>query len=139
MEKFNCLFFIDDDYLTNYFHQVVAKEAEVAEELVFVEGAEEALAKLIEQKNSQQIPEIIFLDINMPEINGWEFLELYRERFGVKCSTIIVLTTSANPEDERKAREHEWIDDFLKKPLSVSVLHTIQDQFSGKSADRDVK
>ena len=129
MKLFNCLFFIDDDYLTNYFHEIVAKDLGVAKQLVFFESAEEALAELVNRGANDTPPEIIFLDINMPEINGWEFMDLYQETFEVKRSQIMVLTTSANPADQQKAEEHEWIDGFLSKPLTKEVLTEIQAAF----------
>ena len=67
---------IDDDDDDNFFHQMVLNEVDVANKVQVAESAFEALDYLREGK---QIPELIFLDINMPKMNGWEFLNEYKK------------------------------------------------------------
>jgi CheY-like chemotaxis protein len=72
-------------------------------------------------------PEIIFLDINMPAMDGWEFLQKYEALPEAHKSSIIVvmLTTSFNPEDELKARKIPAVKEFRNKPLTPALLQDI--------------
>ena len=130
MKKFNCLLFIDDDYPTNFYHHEIAKMAEIADEMFFFQKAIEGIHFLKELKDQGKAhPEIIFLDINMPEINGWEFIEMYKEEIGKPGSEIFILTTSMNPDDEAKAASNEWISRFMNKPLSVDIFNELREEF----------
>lgn len=126
-KKLDCILLIDDDGPTNFLHEIVIKEADCAKKVVAVRGAQEALDFLSEQKsNGAPDVDLIFLDINMPRMTGWDFLEEYVKfnRNG-QGRIIIMLTTSLNPYDEQRARKIESITDFVSKPLTVEMLHQI--------------
>jgi CheY-like chemotaxis protein len=76
-------------------------------------------------------PEIIFLDINMPAMDGWEFLQKYEALPDAHKSSIIVimLTTSFNPEDELKARKIPSVKEFRNKPLTADLLQDILNKY----------
>ncbi len=129
MQKFNVLLFVDDDYPTNYYHREIALEIEVADSLLFFQRPEEAMEYLENQRRrSLPFPEIIFLDINMPGMNGWEFAKLYGHEFGSGYSRIIMLSTSLNPADKAKAEENEWIHSFKSKPLTIEYLEELREE-----------
>ena len=77
-------------------------------------------------------PELILLDINMPAINGWEFIEEYEEIIEELNlnTTIVMLTTSINPDDKIKALSYDSVKKFENKPLTVEKLKEITDEFS---------
>ena len=115
-KKLNCILLVDDDHEDSYFHRIVIDEMEITHSVQVAENGLEALAFL--KKEGQVIPELIFLDINMPKMNGWEFLEQYKhldKKQKVKI-TIMMLTTSANPDDIRKAEEMEDVTGYKTKP-----------------------
>ena len=123
--KLNCILLVDDDPDDNLYHQIVIRDMDIVNRIDVVENGLEALAYL--RKPDQIPPDLIFLDINMPKMNGWEFLEHYKH-LHVKQRTrvlIVILTTSANPDDIKKAKEIQEVTGFETKPLSKEMLSDI--------------
>lgn len=135
-EKLNCILLIDDNGSTNFMHQITVKKASCAENCVAVQSGQEALDYLKSTVNgSHPQPDLIFLDINMPSMNGWEFLEHYKNLNKDEQGKIVVmmLTTSKNPDDIEKAKNIGHVTGFMNKPLTVDVLQkVVQDNFPEK-------
>ena len=112
---------IDDDEDDNFFHKMVLDQAELAVTIKVAESAQEA----IEMLSSKAInPDLIFLDLNMPRLNGWEFLdELSRIQLNVQ-PVIVILTTAIHPFVENSAVLHK-ISCFETKPLTNEKLKSI--------------
>ena len=126
--KLKSVLLIDDDNATNFIHNHFIKKAEVTKSVVTMISGEDALEYLTTKENDKYPqPELIFLDINMPRMNGWEFLEAYEqfEACDKNAIVIVMLTTSVNPDDKKKAMSNELITDFKNKPLNVEVLQEI--------------
>jgi len=123
--KLNCILLVDDDAEDNYFHQIVINEMNITERIEVALNGVEALAFL--KKENQIHPDIIFLDINMPKMNGWEFMEAYAElRADQKAKVVVVmLTTSENPKDKKRAEQFSEITGFNSKPLTEEMLNGI--------------
>jgi CheY-like chemotaxis protein len=119
--KLNCILFIDDDEPTNFLNKMVVEQYDCVREIHVVQGGQEALDYL--SGNSLR-PDLIFLDINMPAMDGWEFLDLYRNLPGEKKAHIvlIMLTTSLNPDDKKRTRHIPEVSGFENKPLVQSGL-----------------
>jgi CheY-like chemotaxis protein len=124
-KKLECILLIDDDSEDNLFHRIVIERMQITIRIEAVQNGLEALEYLT--KENQIIPELIFLDINMPKMNGWEFLEKYKDLPKNQRSriTIVMLTTSANPNDIKRAEEIEDVTGFKTKPLSTEMLTEI--------------
>ncbi|MEO8764032.1 MAG: response regulator [Ginsengibacter sp.] len=127
-KRLNCVMLIDDDEDDNYFHQVVLKKMDFANHIEIAEGGPEALDYL---KREKDVPDIIFLDINMPGMNGWDFLEEYKKLTASqkKSVIIIMLTTSISPLDKKNAENIPEISSFYSKPMTQEMLLDILDQY----------
>lgn len=127
-KKLNCILLVDDDPDDNFFHQRIINKMEITHSIAVAKNGVEALEYL--RKENQVIPELIFLDINMPKMNGWEFLEEYKKLDKKQKAriTIMMLTTSANPDDVVKANSIEEVTGIRTKPLSVEMLTEILDE-----------
>lgn len=123
--KLNCILLVDDDHEDNFFHEIIIKKMDITNTIQVARNGLEALEFL--RKKNQVIPELIFLDINMPKMNGWEFLEEYKHLNPNQKAkiTIVMLTTSANPDDVKKAEEIADVNGYRSKPLSFEMLNEI--------------
>lgn len=131
--KLDLIVFIDDDIATNFLHQRSAEQANCAKVVKTFLSAVDALDYLKNDKSEDYIrPNLIFLDINMPIMNGWEFIEEY-EKLDPSLQSdfvLIMLTTSLNPLDKEKARALNLIDDFQNKPLTCNgLLNIVEEHF----------
>lgn len=112
---------IDDSASTNFLNEVILRDLDCAEHIDQCRNGIEALNYLqtsIEGVYPQ--PDIIFLDINMPKMNGWEFLGEYENLspdFRGKI-LMVMLTSSANPDDKELANSTDTVHCFLNKPLT---------------------
>lgn len=125
MKLFEYIVFVDDDFSTNYFNQHILQESKICKKFKFFLSAEEALSFFKEQRKlgTLQIPEYIFSDINMPKIDGWEFLQLLDEELPeLNSSKIVLLSTSSNPQDISRVDQSPNIQFLHPKPLTVELL-----------------
>jgi len=121
-KEFIHLLLIDDDEITNHIHQTVISAWEGAKVHVHIfNKAKEALATLTRSKTEKgSLPDYIFLDLNMPEMNGWEFLDQYEKLdLGVP---IFVLSSSINSGDKERAIGYSAVEGYITKPLNTEIL-----------------
>lgn len=117
---------IDDDAVTNFLNSKIIKMQNICENVVVKDAASKALKYL--QKNN--IPTIILLDINMPVMNGFDFLdEYYKHGFNTNETTIIMLTSSALESDKKNALKYDRVHSFLTKPLTVEKVLELKSLF----------
>ncbi len=136
-KQLNCILLIDDDEATNYIHKRVINEIGCAKKVVAVRSGQAALDFLNEQiDGSYSQLDLIFLDINMPGMNGWEFLEHYKKLSVAKQAkaVLVMLATSLNPNDLLHASDIEAVDGFESKPLNSEKMNrAIEHHFSSPS------
>ncbi len=123
---------IDDDDDDNFFHEREIKKVNPAIIVIMKNSGKEALAYLKSKKdNKDPHPDLIFLDINMPGMNGWEFLEeYYRLDKELQSQAIIMmLTNSQNPNDVTRAKTSGFVHDYIKKPLTKELLLDIMARY----------
>ncbi len=123
---------IDDNKDDNFFHERVIKKNNSADVVVTKQSGMAALEYLKNRENNESPhPDLIFLDINMPGLNGWEFLSEYNKLDKELQSRIVIvmLTTSENPDDKEKALALNVLADFRIKPISKNMLNEIIDKY----------
>lgn len=125
---------IDDDEIYQYgFKRTVEKSKFAKKVLVFSDG-EEAINFMIDNiANAQVLPDVIFLDINMPIMNGFEFMEEYiklKPKVG-KLITIYMVSSSIDPTDIERAKSISELTDYIIKPIEESMLKEIIEGLEG--------
>ncbi|GAB3914208.1 response regulator [Larkinella knui] len=128
----HCILLIDDDPDDNYLHQLVIEESGLCDAVRSAETGLQALTYLTETHDSNYVrPDVILLDINMPGMNGFEFLERYCQLDEVLRSRLVLLmlTTSLNPVDKNRAGQFEDVKGYLTKPVTKEMLQEIIDQY----------
>jgi CheY-like chemotaxis protein len=130
MRKLNCILLVDDDTATNMLNSFVIKKMELVKNIKVVLNGSEAIEYLHSITGEEQCPEFIFLDINMPKMDGWEFLEEYREMVvDRQRPKVILLTTSENPDDIEKAKNYPEIQEYCNKPLTKEVINDLVNKY----------
>lgn len=121
---------VDDDFSTSRFHQIVLERLPTTKNIIFSRNGKEALDYLLRQdefedKTKEFIqPDLILIDLNMPVMNGFRFIELYTKtkEFKINKPKIVVLSTSLISEEKEKIESNEDIDMFLNKPLTKEMV-----------------
>lgn len=116
---------IDDNEIDNYITKQLLTKNKVAESITTMQSAIDALNYLnVLLERSESFPEVIFLDISMPEMDGFGFLgqfDSYPAPTKAPCS-IIMLSSSQNPDDIQKAKNNPYVSKYFQKPLTNAML-----------------
>lgn len=131
MNKIQIACVIDDDEIYTFTVKRIIARSEIAEKTIYFHNGKAALDFFVANaKNTGELPDLILLDINMPVLDGWQFLDEYIKvvpAFGKKI-TIYVVSSSIDEEDYARARAIGIVSDFIVKPLTVENLHNILEQ-----------
>jgi CheY-like chemotaxis protein len=130
LEKLPLIGIIDDDKIYQFMLTRLIKNNVLSERIVTFMDGEKAIQYLSENKaDTKNIPDIIFLDINMPIMDGWQFLEEYANIKAElkKKIVIIMLSSSVNPIDVERANKITEIADYIVKPIKSEELKRVFD------------
>jgi CheY-like chemotaxis protein len=120
---------IDDDKVTLTFIKLVVKKASFAEDIITKMNGKEAIDYYSELSVTplEDYPELIFLDLNMPVMNGWEFLDEFTTNYYPKFNKtkIVILSSSTAQSEKAKAQNYPMVIDYLSKPLTINALKTL--------------
>ncbi len=125
----DCVLLIDDDPATNFLHRLTLEDSgqvTTIEEALSGDAALEYLAK--SQAGDSPMPQLIFVDINMPRMDGWEFVARLADAGIDPLPTLVMVTTSTNPSDRERASAVAMIKDFLIKPMELENFQEILDR-----------
>lgn len=130
MSKYHSVMLIDDNEIDNLINQKMVEAADLSQYIYTHTGAKSAIEflKNIEQLEEEIVnkvlPDVIFLDIDMPLMDGFQFLEEFnklKDGTRTKCK-IVMLTSSINPQDVSKSKRYDAVKKYLNKPLSQESL-----------------
>ncbi|MDX5339721.1 MAG: response regulator [Cyclobacteriaceae bacterium] len=120
MSEFEAIFLVDDDPINNLINRRLLGKTGISQKIEEFLGGQDALDRIAQESPSNRI--LIFLDINMPVVNGWEFLEKYLLLFQERKDKILILSSSIDFQDRQKAQEYELVSGFLEKPLTLDKI-----------------
>jgi CheY-like chemotaxis protein len=115
----NSIILVDDQPIANFITKKLLEIEGFNEDVLDFTNPEEALAYLEDKQNT-----LIFLDLNMPEMNGWEFLDSLKSKG--HQHKIIILTSSTSSIDRKKAKEYPSVIDYIEKPLNKNKFNQLQ-------------
>lgn len=121
--------FIDDDEDLNYLQEKICAQSSRVSNYFIATSAHQTLDYL---SNTNIPPDIIFVDINMPVMNGFEFIEVYEKEYASRFpdTQLYVVSSSIRAQDRKKALDYESVQDFLEKPLTKEKLEDIFYQYA---------
>lgn len=132
-KKLDTILLIDDDISSNFLHKRLLKKLNCVETIYLANDGQEALDILTkEQENGQYVkPNMIFLDINMPVMDGWEFLDEFQKIPVQQKSDIvlIMLTSSLNPDDKERSKRYKEVSEIQYKLLTKPKLNQILETY----------
>ena len=120
---------VDDDPNAAFFTRRALRKAAPEASFTFFEDARAALAHMQDQLDNhpEGLPDLLLLDLNMPALSGWEFLDqaCEPEKLRKTRMKLYILTSSVNPDDIERARRSECVDGYLEKHLTADKLREI--------------
>ena len=129
MYRLKHILIIDDDKINNLFSKIILEDADASELISVCQSVPEALEFLqnVSHWQNAAFPDLILLDISMPTLDGFDFLERYYAMgYQEKHKTLIsMFTSSEDPEHEVKAQKYGSVIGFIRKPLSIPTLNNI--------------
>ncbi len=116
---------LDDDPISNFLTKKVIEKSNVATDVIVFQEPTELLTGLAENKVAY--PDIIFVDLNMPKVNGWQFIDLFNEidTNETEKVNLIILSSSSNCEDIERAGNISRVKDYIIKPLTIDVMESL--------------
>ena len=135
MKKLNSILLVDDDATTNFYNEYLIKSMKICDNVHVSANGKEALEYIRDSKTfssseivgDENFCNLILLDINMPIMDGFEFLEKYNEQANHTSHNVIIcmLTTSLHSKDRNRAEQHPLVSGFISKPLLEKYLSGI--------------
>ncbi len=126
MKKIGIAYLVDDDNISNYLTGKILENVEFCDRLEIFSDARQALEALkLALKTNENLPEAILFDLNMPDMDGWGFIESFTKLPVKNKIPTFIFTSSIDPADREKSEHLGVIKDFITKPLTVNKLDKI--------------
>lgn len=126
MNSVRTIYLIDDDDIFRLYAERMLAQLECSAQVYSFCSAQDALDQLHQDHaRGATPPALIFVDINMPVLDGWDFMDQLTRFSGVEAIRVYLVSSSIFEEDERKAAKYTWLQGFLHKPLRREALKDI--------------
>ena len=122
-DKLICL--VDDEQVFHWIAEHLIKRVSNGLKTISLFNGNEALEYLGDPTN--QLPDVVFLDLNMPIANGWKFLDEFesvKDKLD-KQIAIYIVSSSVDPEDHKKAKKYSYVNGFISKPLTQETIERV--------------
>lgn len=116
---------IDDDPIYVFGTKRMMELLNFSDNVVVYENGREALDNLILNIQDADFPEVIFLDLNMPIMDGWQFLDEFTKHSPPKTTYIYVVSSSIDPNDTDRVRDYNLVNNYIIKPMGESELNQV--------------
>ncbi len=117
---------IDDDPIFVFGTKKMMEHVNFSERIIVYQDGQEALDSLsLLASQIDLFPEVIFLDLNMPIMDGWQFLDEFIKIIPPRPTTIYVVSSSVDPNDTEKVKNYDIVNDYIVKPMGVNELHSV--------------
>jgi CheY-like chemotaxis protein len=135
--KLKSILIIDDDRITGYLHERLIRNSGISKKILIARNGKEGLEHIASCGNTRELPELILLDLNMPVLGGFEFLEQFQrlENLIKQKIKIVILSTSIHPKDKENLNELKV--ELVNKPLTEEKLSGIcKKYFKNKNTEK---
>lgn len=126
MENIDLVYVVDDDPLYIFSMKKVLKLTEFCHDAKFFKNGQEALDELVPQLEGGVLPNVIFLDISMPLMNGWQLLDHLIKYPRSKEIKIYIVSSSIDPYDTGKSSSYDIVTDYIYKPITIEKMKELK-------------
>ena len=130
MKKISIVSIIDDDALFQFSIRKILTATDAIDKVLQFANGSDAIDYFLENKNqASNLPDLVFLDLNMPLMNGWQFMDKFLEQtFAKKNIMIYICTSSVNNKDQEKFRSYSELKGYIIKPLHKAEIYEVMDR-----------
>jgi len=132
MAGVNCIALVDDDATTNFLNKRMILKSGYAKQVVILKNGKEAIDYLSEEMDENHPrPNLILLDINMPIMNGFQFLDAYEALPEThKADQVVVLLSSSEQPLDKLEAEKRGVDTYIAKPLKATSIEKLIESYN---------
>ena len=128
----NTVCIIDDDPIFIFGSKILLRNNSFASDFLVCQNGKEALDVITPQIESEEgLPEVIFLDLNMPIMDGWEFLDEFGKISREREIRIYILSSSVDSRDMERAKKYDMVNGFIAKPLTDVKIKELAQEIEG--------
>jgi len=131
MKKINRAFIIDDDEIFVTLVEIHMVKSGLFQDIITFNNGDDAIAKLEEDlKNPNELPDFVLLDLNMPVMDGWQFLDAYNKMNISKEIPFFIATSSIDPRDMEKSKSYSVVKDYVLKPITGQKIQEMVEKLN---------